>query len=121
MALSKNPNLPPAIAHLVVGLEYTCQWDKLELYHPMLERATDDALSYGRLPDEDPMLNIRRCTDTSVNQAVSRAWSRNIQRRALRAAKCLGGYCTPAANASASGSWPGICSLFNPIKRPKRI
>ena len=89
LALSKNPNLSSAIAHLVVGLEYTCQWDKLELYHPMLERATDDALSHGRLPDEDPMLNIRRCTDTSVNQAVSRAWSRNIQRRALRAGKCF--------------------------------
>jgi protein O-GlcNAc transferase len=71
-----------ALAHLVVGLEYTCQWDKLDLYHPLLDQATRIALDDGRRPDEDPMLNIRRCDDVTVNQAVGRAWSRYRQNRA---------------------------------------
>jgi len=86
---SKYPDLSAAVAQLVVGLEYTCQWDKLELYHPMLEQATQRALAEGRVPDEDPMLNIRRSSDAALNQAVSRAWSRDLQRKALRIARPL--------------------------------
>ena len=82
--VSKDPKRSSAIANLVVGLEYTCQWDKLELFHPLLGLATDCALQNGRLPDEDPMQNIRRSDDPALNQAVCRAWSRDIQRRAER-------------------------------------
>ena len=89
LALSLNQDLSSALANLVVGLEYTCQWDKLELHHPMLDRVTLDALSQNRLPEEDPMLNIRRCPDPSVNQAVSRAWSRDAQARASRIGPCF--------------------------------
>jgi protein O-GlcNAc transferase len=88
-ALTKYPGRSSAVAHLVVGLEYTCQWEKLDLYHPLLDQATQDALDEGRRPDEDPMLNIRRCDDVAVNQAVGRAWSRYRQNRARRNATPL--------------------------------
>lgn len=81
---SAAPDHCAAIANLVVGLEYTCQWEKLELYRPLLHQATLDALSKGRTPDEDPMLNIRRSDDIALNQAVSRAWCRDIQLKARR-------------------------------------
>jgi protein O-GlcNAc transferase len=89
-ALSKNPYLPSAIAHLVVALEYTCQWDKLELFHPMLDQATQRALAENHVPDEDPMQNIRRSSDPGSNQSVSRAWSRNILAKACRCARRFG-------------------------------
>lgn len=81
----KGPHRSLAIPHLVVGLEYTCQWNKLDLFHPLLDHTTQCALDDGRRPHEDPMLNIRRCSDVCVNQAVSRAWSRYHQQRADRA------------------------------------
>ncbi|MEJ2157555.1 MAG: tetratricopeptide repeat protein [Desulfobacteraceae bacterium] len=80
----KDPQRSLAIPHLVVGLEYTCQWNKLDLFHPLLDHTTQSALDDGRRPHEDPMLNIRRCSDITVNQAVSRAWSRYHQHRADR-------------------------------------
>lgn len=80
--VSKDPGNASAIANLVVGLEYTCQWNKLDMYHPMLDQATQKALTKGLRPDEDPMLNIRRCDDVALNQAVSRAWSQDIQSKA---------------------------------------
>jgi protein O-GlcNAc transferase len=76
---TNEANRSLAIAHLVVGLEYTCQWDKLDLFYPMLAQATRDALATGCRPDEDPMLNIRRCDDVRVNRAVGRAWSLRYQ------------------------------------------
>jgi protein O-GlcNAc transferase len=82
--LGKDPGQSSAIAQLVVGLEYTCQWDKLDLFHPLLENATKTALDDGRRPHEDPMLNIRRCNDLTVNQAVGRAWSRHYENQAQR-------------------------------------
>lgn len=82
--LSMTPNSSMAIANLVVALEYICDWDKLAHYYPMLNRATQTALEAGQLPDEDPMLNIRHCDSPAVNQAVSRAWSSDIQRKANR-------------------------------------
>ncbi len=82
--IDKDPVRSMAVAHLVTGLEYTCQWDQLELYHPMLHQATRGALDEGRRPDEDPMQNIRRCDDVAVNQAVARAWSHHLQDKARR-------------------------------------
>ncbi len=83
-ALDKDPKRSMAIAHLVVGLEYTCQWEQLSLYHLLLEQATRSALDAGRRPDEDPMLNIRRCNDVVVNQAIARAWSCHLEHKAQR-------------------------------------
>lgn len=82
--LSMAPNSPNAIANLVVALEYICDWDKLDRYYPMLNQATQTALQAGKMPDEDPMLNIRHCDNPVLNQAVSRAWSRDIQSKANR-------------------------------------
>lgn len=80
----KDSTRSSAVANLVTGLEYTCQWDKLELYYPLLDQQTHNALLQGRKPDEDPMLNIRHCSDVTVNQSVSRHWSQKSQRRAQR-------------------------------------
>ncbi len=82
--LGKDPGRASAIAQLVVGLEYTCQWNKLEIYHPLLDHATKAALKNGCRPHEDPMLNIRRCDDVTVNRAVGRAWSLHHQNKARR-------------------------------------
>ncbi len=84
---SRDPYCSAALAQLVIGLEYTCQWEKLDLYHPLLDRATRDSLDNGRRPDEDPMLNIRRSDDLRINQAVSRAWSSCVRRKISRHTK----------------------------------
>jgi protein O-GlcNAc transferase len=81
-AISIKPDLSGALANLVVGLEYICDWEKLAHCHQMLNQSTINALIDQRIPDEDPMLNIRRCDDVALNQAVSRAWSRQIQNKA---------------------------------------
>jgi protein O-GlcNAc transferase len=83
--VAENPKQSLAIANLVVNLEHCCQWDKLELYEPMLEQSTRDMLAMGGVPDEDPMLNIRRCDDISINHQVSQAHSQRIKRRATKA------------------------------------
>lgn len=83
-ALAIAPDVSGAISNLVVGLEYICDWDKLERYYPLLHQATQYALKKGQVPDEDPMLNIRHCNNAALNQAVSRAWSRDIQNKAHR-------------------------------------
>ena len=85
-AVRADSSHPAAIAHLVVGLEYSCQWNKLELFHPMLGQATQTALANALTPDEDPMMNIRHCCDIKLNQAVARAWSAAAQDKALRVA-----------------------------------
>ncbi len=84
--VSVAPNHTAAIANLVVGLEYTCQWGKLELYHPLLGQSTQSALAKAQVPDEDPMMNIRRSCDVKLNQAVGRAWSRSAEHKARRVA-----------------------------------
>jgi predicted O-linked N-acetylglucosamine transferase (SPINDLY family) len=86
-AISMKPDLSGALANLVVGLEYTCNWKKLARYHPMLNQSTQKDLIDQRVPDEDPMLNIRRCDDVALNQAVGRAWSRDIRNKAYRIGK----------------------------------
>lgn len=75
--VSKNPSISSAVAHLVVGLEYTCQWERLEPLYPLLDRQTKEAVQQGRRPSEDPMLNIRRCQEPAENQSIARAWSRH--------------------------------------------
>jgi protein O-GlcNAc transferase len=83
-ALSREPLHSEALANLVVGLEYTCQWDKLSLHYPRLDRDTRKSIDSNNAPAEDPMLNIRRSADIALNRSVAQAWSRNIQKRALR-------------------------------------
>jgi predicted O-linked N-acetylglucosamine transferase (SPINDLY family) len=74
-AIAGDPANSHALAHLVVGLEYTCRWHRLESAYPLLERMTEDALRAGRVPDEDPMQCIRRCDDLALILAVGRARS----------------------------------------------
>jgi protein O-GlcNAc transferase len=84
LALTTDPQHSKALANLVVGLEYTCQWDKLSSHDSRLHHDTQKALDSGKAPAEDPMLAIRRSSDLALNQSVAQAWSRNIQNRALR-------------------------------------
>lgn len=89
VALSMAPRHARTLANLVVGLEYTCQWQKLDRLYPLLDAATKEALRNHQAPDEDPMLNIRRCSDVEMNQSVARAWSRRIAQQAVRVRPCF--------------------------------
>ena len=85
-ALSLTSDHGPVLANLAVVYQQTCQWEKLGHLYGRLDRLTQTALARGALPDEQPLLNIRRCSDPRINLAVARAWSREAERRALRLA-----------------------------------
>jgi protein O-GlcNAc transferase len=84
--LSLTSNHGPVLANLAVVYQQTCQWHKLARLYRRLDHLTRTALAHGALPDEQPLLNIRRCKDPQINLAVARAWSREAERRALQIA-----------------------------------
>jgi protein O-GlcNAc transferase len=86
-ALIRTPNHGPALANLVLAYQQTCQWSKLASLYGRLDSLTRTAIDKGALPDEQPLLNIRRCADPDINLAVASAWSRHIEGRALKICK----------------------------------
>ncbi len=85
-ALKLNPNHAEALSNLCIALQQTCQWDSLAPLLQCLEHATLQALRNKNRPAEQPMFNIRRSADPPLNLAIARAWSREAEQQALRAA-----------------------------------
>lgn len=67
-----------ALSHLVLNLQATCNWKRLEDLRNQLSLLTDEALKNGVLPPEQPFYSLYRVADPSRNFAVAKSWSDNI-------------------------------------------
>lgn len=85
-ALKLNPDHAEALSNLCIALQQTCQWDSLTPLLQRLEHATLESLQNKNRPAEQPMFNIWRSSNPSLNLAIARAWSREAEGLALRAA-----------------------------------
>ncbi len=84
--LGASSGYGPALANLAIAYQQACQWSKLEPLYRQLDQLLQSAIEKGMLPDEQPLMNIRRCSDPAVNLSVARAWSLDTERRALKIA-----------------------------------
>lgn len=85
-ALAGSPGHADALANLAVVCQHACVWQKSAELHDQLEQTTRSCLDTGQLPAEQPLFNIRRCADLSLNLSVARAWSSHAEQQALRSA-----------------------------------
>lgn len=83
-ALAISPDHPDILSDLCVALQQTCQWQQLPPLLQRLHNQTQNALSRGERPAEQPMFNIWRSSDPHLNGSVARSWSRYAENRALR-------------------------------------
>jgi predicted O-linked N-acetylglucosamine transferase (SPINDLY family) len=79
--LALCPNDTEATAHLAIVHQHTADWTRFEGLLPRLARQTEVALALQQVPAEQPLFNISRTADLSLNLAVARAWSRSIAQR----------------------------------------
>jgi protein O-GlcNAc transferase len=86
-ALKVSSGYGPALANLAVAYQQICQWSKLDTLYRRLDDLLQTSLANGLLPDEQPLMHIRRCAAPADNLAVARAWSRVAEHRALKAAR----------------------------------
>lgn len=86
-ALQMKPDHGETLSNLCIAFQQTCRWDSLDSLLKRLEQATLRSLRHGNRPAEQPMFNIWRSSNPSLNLAIAQAWSRQAGQMALRAAK----------------------------------
>jgi protein O-GlcNAc transferase len=86
-ALQMKPNHEEALSNLCIAFQQTCQWDSLHSLLRRLEQSSLHSLQNGNRPAEQPMFNIWRSSNPSLNLTIAQAWSREAEQMALRAAK----------------------------------
>lgn len=81
--LANSPNHPQLIAALVQCLYFTCDWQNLKSYVPILDNITSKELSSDTITSETPFLSVLRTQDKQRNLDVARSWSTDAQHSAL--------------------------------------
>jgi protein O-GlcNAc transferase len=79
-ALEINPDLPEAYSQLTYQVQQTCNWQDLEAMTVKLDSLTRKALDTGTKPAETPFMSIIRHADPSLNFAIAKSWSHDIER-----------------------------------------
>ena len=82
-ALKLKPNSDGAAANLYRFCQLACDWPRLAVLDPLLDRATDEALEAGALPVESPLISIYRQAYPERNLAIAGAWSRSISAKVM--------------------------------------
>ncbi|NNF99197.1 MAG: tetratricopeptide repeat protein [Desulfobacteraceae bacterium] len=80
-ALSLRPKWGKAVCALYHQLQQICDWHRLVELDPVINKMTANALQNGEQPAEQPFLSVIRKQHPSENQAIARAWSRELTRR----------------------------------------
>ena len=79
-ALEINPNLAEAYSQLTYQMQQTCNWQDLDAMTVKLDYLTRKALDTGTKPAETPFMSIIRHADPSLNLAIAKSWSHDIER-----------------------------------------
>jgi protein O-GlcNAc transferase len=79
-AIEINPDLSEAYSLLAYEMQHMCNWQKFEALTPKLDRLTRKALDAGTKPAETPFISITRNASPSLNFAIAKSWSHDIER-----------------------------------------
>jgi protein O-GlcNAc transferase len=79
-ALEINPDLAEAYSLLTHEMQQMCNWQEFEALTSTLDRLTRKALDAGTKPVETPFTSITRNASPSINFAIAKSWSHDIER-----------------------------------------
>ena len=75
-----NPDHTEAFILLTNGMQQTCNWQEFKALTPKLDRLTRKALDTGKKSPEGPFMSFTRTVDPSINFAIAKSWSRDIEK-----------------------------------------
>lgn len=84
-AIQINPDYTEAYFYLIHQLQHTCDWRLLSRFSEKLELLISRAKDKGRSIIEPPFICMARCSDSAMNLAAAKAWSRKIVKPLLNA------------------------------------
>jgi protein O-GlcNAc transferase len=79
-ALAINPDLAEAYDLLAHEMQQMCNWQEFEALASKLDGLTRKALDTGTKTGETPFMSISRNADPSINFAIAKSWSYDIER-----------------------------------------
>ncbi len=74
-AIGLNPDYERAYNEMMLKLQYSCSWGKMDDIARHLDAVTQKSLVAGKRPDESPFMSITRKTDIADNFEVAKAWA----------------------------------------------
>jgi predicted O-linked N-acetylglucosamine transferase (SPINDLY family) len=74
-AISLNPDYERAYSEILLKLQYSCSWAKMNDIARHLDAFTQKSLGAGKKPDESPFMSITRKTDIAENFKIAKAWA----------------------------------------------
>jgi protein O-GlcNAc transferase len=79
-ALQINPDLAEAYIELTYQMQQICNWREFGAMTAKCDGLTRKALDMGTKTTEKPFMSISRKADPSINFAIAKSWSRDIER-----------------------------------------